>query len=987
MQVSGCEAQDSATTFCTLSMTRAAGTRLGSYEILSRLGAGGMGEVYLAHDERLGRKVAIKLLADEVNKREEQLRRLVKEARAASALNHPNILTVHEFGQSESGTHYIVTEYIEGQTLRQRLRDGRLEVTEALRIAAQAAAALVAAHQAGIIHRDIKPENIMVRRDGLVKVLDFGLAKLIAAPGAGLDTAAPTLDAGATASGIVLGTLHYMSPEQARGLALDARTDIFSLGAVLYEMLTRRAAFGGATPSDVIAAVLTTEPPPLAAHLPEAPAELQRIVVKALSKDRERRYQTTQDLLIDLQSLQQEIESTAHQGHATAEVVAPVTGEHLLPATNLVAARRFSLRHALIIVPLLLLAAAVIWWLVAGRKSPAAALKTVEVFTWQSAPGEPESTGAFSPDGREIAFASSREGKCNLWVKKTATGNTVQITHDEFNTNPIWSPSGDEIAFFSARGTQNGIWRIPALGGTETLIRALASGQGDARLIFWSKNGTLYFESNQNLFALDTGSAEVRPVTDFNTTKSIVYNISISPDEQRLAYISADDDGQTSVWAMPVRGGPALQLTHDRVEHRNTIWHPDGRRVLYSARVDGIFQIFAAYLDSGKVSQITFTDTDCFVLNVSADGARVLYGSSKEESDVWAASIERDEETAFAADIGCELWPDVSPDGKQLAYQSVRNLSQGDKLFDCAILTKPTGARAQPSQLAAPGFLPTWSPDGKQLAFMRGTGPTYNLWTVRATGGVEKQLTTDGLPSVEFTLLPYNRVQESSFRWSPDSRQIVYCSARSGQRNLWLVSADGANDQTLTANTDANLFVGCPLWSADGKRVAYSTRPNSISADGQAIYGVWVIDVETRSTRMVFQSNTYLRLLGWSATDKELLLVTLKGKSGSGSPKAVSLVSVSTESGQPRPVSELESVYPYNIRLSADKKSVAFAARREDKDNLWVMPAAGGPAKKLSANGDPNLYFSSLSWSPDGRTIYFGKQSRRSLLAMIADFQ
>ncbi|HEY9232310.1 MAG TPA: serine/threonine-protein kinase, partial [Blastocatellia bacterium] len=348
-------------------MTRAAGTRLGSYEILSRLGVGGMGEIYLAHDERLRRKVAIKLLIDEVNKREEQLRRFIKEARAASALNHPNILTVYDIGQNESGIHYIVTEYVEGETLRQRLRGGALEVGEALRIAAQVASALVAAHQAGIVHRDIKPENLMVRRDGLVKVLDFGLAKLTSAPGAPPDTAAPTLDAGPTAPGIILGTLHYMSPEQARGLAVDARTDIFSLGAVLYEMLSGRMPFAGATASDVIAAVLTVEPPPLVTSTPEVPAELQRIVSKALRKDRERRYQTSKDLLLDLQSLQQELEATVQPSHATAEIMTAETREEPAPPTGAVAARRFGLRQALFIVPLLLLATAVVWWLVAGR--------------------------------------------------------------------------------------------------------------------------------------------------------------------------------------------------------------------------------------------------------------------------------------------------------------------------------------------------------------------------------------------------------------------------------------------------------------------------------------------------------------------------------------------------------------------------------------------------------------------------------------------
>src|SRR5437763_1111219 len=205
-----------------------------------------------------------------------------------------------------------------------------------------------------------------------------------------------------------------------------------------------------------------------------------RIVSKALRKDRERRYQTSKDLLLDLQSLQQELEATVQPSHATAEIMTAETREESAPPTGAVAARRFGLRQALFIVPLLLLATAVVWWLVAGRSRPTETLKTVEVFTWQSASGEPDSTGAFSPDGREIAFASAKDGRRNIWVKKTATGNTLQITDDEFSNNPIWSPDGEEIAFFSMRGKQNGIWRIPALSGTPTLIKPLPAGHGDA---------------------------------------------------------------------------------------------------------------------------------------------------------------------------------------------------------------------------------------------------------------------------------------------------------------------------------------------------------------------------------------------------------------------------------------------------------------------------------------------------------------------------
>jgi serine/threonine protein kinase len=260
------------------------GRELGPYKITAVLGSGGMGEVYLAQDRRLGRKVALKLLPQYFTEDERRLRRFQQEARAASALNHPNIITIFEIGQSGS-IRFLATEYIEGETIRQRLSSATLSVTEALDIAIQVANALDAAHQAGIVHRDIKPENIMLRRDGYVKVLDFGLAKLSEGQGAADNTEAPTIAQVDTDPGTVLGTVNYMSPEQARGLALDSRTDLFSLGVVLYEMITGRPPFEGKTAGELIALVISKEPPPLARYSNEAPEALQWIVTKVLTKD------------------------------------------------------------------------------------------------------------------------------------------------------------------------------------------------------------------------------------------------------------------------------------------------------------------------------------------------------------------------------------------------------------------------------------------------------------------------------------------------------------------------------------------------------------------------------------------------------------------------------------------------------------------------------------------------------------------------------
>ncbi|HZM87917.1 MAG TPA: FlgO family outer membrane protein [Blastocatellia bacterium] len=277
------------------------------YRLIKELGKGGMGEVYLAEDMRLDRKVALKLLPPEFASDANRMARFVQEAKSASALNHPGIITIYEIGDAE-GLQFIASEYIEGRTLRQEMLRGRMPVREALDVAVQIAGALSAAHGAGIIHRDIKPENVMLRPDGFVKVLDFGLAKPSQQETPSTSTDAPTLARATTEPGVLLGTLAYMSPEQARGKPVDARTDIFSFGVLLYEMVTGRSPFEGETTSDIIASILKTDPPPLVFHSPDAPAELERIITKALAKRQEERYQTTQDLLIDLKRLRQQLE-------------------------------------------------------------------------------------------------------------------------------------------------------------------------------------------------------------------------------------------------------------------------------------------------------------------------------------------------------------------------------------------------------------------------------------------------------------------------------------------------------------------------------------------------------------------------------------------------------------------------------------------------------------------------------------------------------
>jgi Tol biopolymer transport system component len=597
-------------------------------------------------------------------------------------------------------------------------------------------------------------------------------------------------------------------------------------------------------------------------------------------------------------------------------------------------------------------------------------------------PGEGYSVGAFSPDGRMIAFTSTRSGSRNVWMKPVGSGEAVQVTKDEFrNENPIWSPNGEELAFFSLRGNQLGIWRIPYTGGTPTLIKTFPES---VRLKSWSKDGaTIYYETQQRLFALDVQTKQTAQLTDVDAVKTKAESFSIAPDGERVAYVRVGADGRSTVWIAPARGGASTQLASHAGHARNTVWHPDGEKVLYSVNVDGIYQIFGAYVDGQPPAQLTFGEANSFALDVSADGGKILYGSSKEESDIWGVRVDNGEEFALTSDIGSEFWPTVSPDGQMIMFQSVRNLSQGDKIFNCSLLTRPVNADGQQFELVTNAFLPQWSPDGRQLAFMRRAGRRLSLWSISATGGAERQLTPDELPPlVETTLLPYHRVQSSYYSWAPDSSRLAYCANDGGQHNFWIVSADGAHNTQVTSNNDPNRRLYCPLWSADGKRLAYSSKPDR-AADGEMSYSVWITDVETKDSKAIFQSNSFLRLLSWSAGEPGLLLATFKGKTASGALTEVGLLRIAADTGAQQPLATLPSTYLYNIHLSADRQMIAFTSNRDGKDNIWVMPANGGAAKRLTTNNDARLYFSTLSWSPDGKAIYFGKQSRHSLLSMI----
>lgn len=979
------------------------GTNLSHYRIVSKIGAGGMGEVYLAEDTKLERRVALKVLVEEVANDPDRVSRFVREAKAASALNHPNILTVFEIG-SVDGTQYIATEFIKGETLRELIGTGEIGLNEALGIALQVAAALGAAHEAGIVHRDIKPENIMIREDGLVKVLDFGLAKLTEKSIEAASSEDATKVQFNTQPGMIMGTAAYMSPEQARGRELDPRTDIFSLGIVMYELFTGRRPFEGEGQMDLISSILKDDPVALRQLSPNCPRHLERIVDKSLRKDRENRYQHVKDLAIDLEDLREELKFEAKLNKTTdLPLPAQLTnaGDARTTLTESISAtRRFTLLHALIFILVTggLFAAV---WLYRSVGSPVpivpGSLKVVEVANWNSAPGEIYSNARFSPDGKLIAFASTRSGTKDIWVKQTSSPDALQITNDaNSNTDPIWSPKGDEVAFISLKGnagsdraSKSGIWRISALGsGTPKSVGPIEDGSSVLRR--WTESGKIYFQSNGNLFSMDMASGTSQKVTTLEREGGTVSWVNISADEKTIAYAVRAESGW-QFFVSDIANQSPKKIAEGAGAVEGFVWLPETGRLFYGEQVEGVIQIFLRDAGSSEPVRLTASDTDCVVVDATGDGSSMIFSSAKEESNLWRVGVADSQESPFFRDLNSKLWPSVSPDGERVAFQSAKNMSRGNNLYSGSIIVKPlkqAPANDNPTSIAERGVLPVWSPDGSTIVFLRKNGNSHELVSISPNGGGEKVLASSGISGIGYSVSPYNVVQTGVFAWSPDSLRIAYAAVRGGTSNLFAVNRKDGVEEAITENADTQLSLSSPAWSPDGDTVAVVTQKRNIEPGKNPIAGISILDINTKTLNAIYQSDGALRLLGWSADKNAIIIAETESRYRfSGLPPEIVITSIVAGTGRTSVIARLKNAYAYNIFLSPDRKWVGFAARNEERDDLWVLRSDGGEPRRLTRNNDSGVYISRLAWQNDGNSIVFGKQTRFSLLSMVNDIK
>jgi serine/threonine protein kinase/Tol biopolymer transport system component len=777
------------------------GRTIAHYTVLEKLGEGGMGVVYKARDTHLDRFVALKVLPADKVADAERKRRFVQEARSASALHHPNIVTIHDISEAD-GTVFIVMEYVAGKALADVIPRHGMRLGEALKHGVPIADALAAAHAAGIVHRDFKPGNVMVGSDGRVKVVDFGLAKL-ADTGAVSedDVTAVAGDRPRTAEGLVVGTAAYMSPEQAEGKRVDARSDIFSFGAVLYEMVTGRRAFQGDSQASTLAAVLRGDPTPATQVVDGLPAETDRVISRCLRKDPERRFQGMADLKVALQELKEESDS----------------GSLPVPTHARRAARR---RWIWVVgaagVPVLL--AASLRYLGPRAEAPRPPLTSVPL---TADPGD-ETAPSFSPDGNQVAFQWTREQEApDIYVKLIGGGPPLRLTKDPAPDRfPAWSPDGLSIAFLRYRPDRAEVLLIPALGGPERRLGEIAPEVNVplaplGPYLAWLPDGKslVTFDGRASgqttgLCVLSVASGEKRFLTAPPPNTNDVHP-AVSPDGRTVAFVRAANLGASHLYLLPIgddgrAAGEPRRLDVPVAAVASPAWTADGREILCRAGSPylGDARLWVVPVVGSGEPRPLATGENGSEPAVSRRGNRLVYSVRREDSDIWrvdlagrAASLP---EERLIASTRSDITPQYSPDGSKIAFSSER--SGHSEIWIC------DSDGSNPVQVTSLGTFsgtPRWFPDGRRIVFDSQTNGQADLYVVDTAGGAPRRLTDD--PSAD--VVP---------SVSADGKWILFVSTRTGRFEIWKVPAEGGPAVQVTRQGG---FL--PFGSSDNKTIYY----------------------------------------------------------------------------------------------------------------------------------------------------------------------
>jgi eukaryotic-like serine/threonine-protein kinase len=874
----------------------ATGTHLGPYEIQSAIGSGGMGDVYKARDTRLDRPVAIKVLPPAMAADPERRARFAREAKTIAGLNHPHICTLYDVGDHEGST-YLVMEHVAGETLAARLEKGPLALEQALVVATDIADALTAAHRQGVVHRDLKPGNVMLTKSG-AKLLDFGLAKLTGhgeeAAAASL-ASAPTRSTPLTSDGTIVGTLQYMAPEQVEGKPADARTDLWALGAILYEMLTGRRAFAGTSAASLIGNIMNAEPPALATLQPLTPAAVDRVVRRCLAKQPDDRWDSAHDLADELRWV---------RGNSATNQRAAPSG---LGRSRWMLAAAVILGAATLVTIGMVIGTRVAQW--STTASVTGVLRKDQV---TDQPGR-ERFPSLSPDGRSVVYASQARGHWDIYVQRVGGRNPRNLTDDSpvDNSEPALSPDGEKIAFRSERDG-GGIFVMGATG--ESVLRLTDAGHNpawspDGREIAYATEGGSAPESRwsvSQIWAVDVLSRERRLVSPGDAVQP-----NWSPHGQRIAFWRYKG-GQRDLATVPARGGAATAVTNDVAMDWNPVWSPDGRYLYFSSNRGGSMNIWRVPIEesSGRVlgafEPVTTPSLYSGDLSFSRDGNLLAYADLISSSELRTVGFDPTSgksigrTSRMAVPIPASE-PSPSGDGNWLAFVSGRNQ---DDIF--VVRTNGTDLK----QLTDDPYRdlgPRWSPDGKRLLFFSNRSGRFQIWTINADGSNWRQLSEaademwylvwrpDGKRAASFdSKAGTTSVIDPALPWKDQSPQLLPAINESGGRFVpWSWSPDG------------RFLAGTELM-ADGRRrglVAYSFSDGRFrTLTTSARFAVWLND----SRQLLFLAGDRLDMLD----------------------------------SQSREVREVLSFAPQwpggSFSISADNRAIYFSVV-EDEGSIWVV--------------------------------------------------
>jgi serine/threonine protein kinase/Tol biopolymer transport system component len=805
-----------------------AGTKLGQYEIVSPLGAGSMGEVYRARDARLDRDVAIKVLPELVSLDPERLHRFEVEARAAAALNHPNILAVYQMG-NYAGVPYLVTELLEGKTLTETIRRGALPLRKAIDFAIQIAHGLAAAHEKGIVHRDLKPDNLFVTKDGRVKILDFGLAKLMQ-PKESVTSVAPTL----TLPGVAMGTVGYMAPEQVRGLATDQRSDIFAFGAILCEMVMGRPTFQRNTSADTMSAILNEEPPRISELAPETPLGLQRVVHRCLEKNAEQRFQSASDLAFALEELSDPSVLAPSGAHAIRKEETPRL--RLVPALALVAA-------------CVAVLSVMYFWL-----RPAGAPK-ISNYIQLTHDGQQKSL--IGTDGTRL-YLNSGEGRAGSFASRGVSEMTVAGGEPKkmsilpsLNMTPVdLSPDGSELLVVDGQGAppKGPLWSFPILGGSP---RRLGESVGETGA--WSPDGkTLAYTNLNDLFVARADGSEPRKLL---SVKGDIVNVTWSPDGSHLRFDSSETAGtvgQQLMWEVGADGKNPHRLLegwHSPPDECCGKWTPDGKYFVFQSGG----QIWALPQTGGflrpEIKPVPLTSSPLSLSSPlpSKDGKKLFVVGHTYRGEIMRYDSKAKQFLLLLGGISAE-YVTFSKDGRWVTYVS----------YPEGTLWRSRVDGSERLQLTYPPMypvLPRWAPDGKNILFFefaRGADKPARIYEVSPEGGSPRQL------------LPEDASQQLDPNWSPDGSKIIF-AGESNDPSSAIRVLDVATRQISSLPGSQGLY--SPRWSPDGRYVS------AFSADSKTLF---LFDFQT--TKWSELAGGSLSWLNWSHDGKYVYVLDFRGK-------------------------------------------------------------------------------------------------------------